>query len=197
VPPPKQRTPALQARVLAVAMATLERDGVAGFTTRKVAARASTSTKAVYELFGDRAGLIREVFFEGFRELGAQLVALPPREPREELERTVLGIRSFMREHPVLATVMFSRPFVDFDPGPDESRAGAVVRETIVDRVRRFLGDDAPAGDATDLAHVLLALVQGLAAQEAAGWLGTSRASIDRRWRLALDSLLDGAPVGP
>ena len=51
------------------------------------------------------------------------------------------------------------------------------------------------AGDATDIAHVLLALAQGLAAQEVAGWLGTSRASVDRRWALAVDAVLDG--LGP
>jgi hypothetical protein len=39
---------------------------------------------------------------------------------------------------------------------------------------------------------VLLALAQGLAAQETAGWLGTSKASIDRRWKLAFDATLDG-----
>ena len=33
--------------------------------------RAQTSTPAVYELFGDKAGLVREVFFEGFRLLRA------------------------------------------------------------------------------------------------------------------------------
>ena len=44
-------------------------DGIAGFTTRRVAQEAETSTPAVYELFGDKAGLVREVFFEGFRLL--------------------------------------------------------------------------------------------------------------------------------
>ena len=47
-------------------------------------------------------------------------------------------------------------------------------------------------GNETDIAHVLLALVQGLAAQERAGWLGTSKASIGRRWSLALRATLDG-----
>jgi hypothetical protein len=47
-------------------------------------------------------------------------------------------------------------------------------------------------GDPTDLAHVLVALVQGLAAAENAGRLGTSRASVERRWRLGVSSLLDG-----
>ena len=63
MPRTKQRTPALREQLLVVALDTLDRDGVAGLTTRRVAERAATSTPAVYELFGDKAGLVREVFF--------------------------------------------------------------------------------------------------------------------------------------
>jgi hypothetical protein len=48
------------------------------------------------------------------------------------------------------------------------------------------------SGDPTDIAHVLLGLALGLAAQEAAGWLGTSQASVNRRWSLGAEILLDG-----
>lgn len=65
-----------------------------------------------------------------------------------------------------IAQVMFPRTFAGFDPGPDE------------------------------VAHVLLALAQGLAAQETAGWLGTSRASMDRRWDLAIRAALRGIGAG-
>jgi hypothetical protein len=53
------------------------------------------------------------------------------------------------------------------------------------------------AGDPTDIAHVLLATVQGLAVQESGGWLGSTPASIERRWALAVNAVLRGvrAPV--
>jgi AcrR family transcriptional regulator len=73
MPRPKQRTPQLRDRVLQAAVDTLTNSGVAGFTTRKVAEGAGTSTPAVYELFSDKAGLVREVFFEGFRMLYRRL----------------------------------------------------------------------------------------------------------------------------
>ena len=66
------------------------------------------------------------------------------------------------------------------------------MRELVVGRVRRCVDAGVLAGDATDIAHVLVALAQGLAAQEAAGWLGTSAASIERRWALAVDAVLTG-----
>jgi AcrR family transcriptional regulator len=189
----KLRTPELRDRVLRVAVDTLADAGVAGFTTRRVASGADTSLPAVYELFGDKAGLVREVFFEGFRRLRAGLDDLPRSEDtRADLLAVLAVYRRFLRANPELADVMFSRPFADFDPGPDEARAGADVRELVVGRVRRAVDAGVLTGDATDIAHVLVALAQGLAAQEAAGWLGTSVASIERRWALAVDAVLTG-----
>jgi AcrR family transcriptional regulator len=193
VPRPKQRTPELRDRVLQVAVATLAGDGVVGLTTRKVAQRADTSIPAVYELFGDKAGLVREVFFEGFRQLHRRIEETEESDdPRADLQLLLEAFRRFVRENPVLAEIMFSRPFADFDPGPDELTAGSAVRELVVARVRRCIDVGLLAGNETDIAHVLVALVQGLAAQETAGWLGTSKASVNRRWALAINATLDG-----
>jgi AcrR family transcriptional regulator len=193
VPRTKLRTQELRDHVVSVAVATLAAEGVTGFTTRAVAQQAQTSTPAVYELFGDKAGLLREVFFEGFRLLRrdfGQLAASA--DPRGDLIAVVEAFRAFARQNPVLAQVMFSRPFADFDPGPAEREAGSAVREFIVARVRRATEAGLLHGDDTDIAHVLVALAQGLAVQESAGWLGTSQASRDRRWGLAIRAVLDG-----
>jgi len=193
VPRAKQRTPELRDRVLRVAVALLAREGAAQLTTRRVAEHAGTSTPAVYELFGDKAGLVREIFFEGFRMLRRQFDRLAESDdPRADLARVMQAFRAFIRENPVLAELMFLRRFTDFDPGPSERDAGRAVREFIVGRVQRCIDAGLFSGDAADLAHALVALTQGLAANEVAGWLGTSKASIERRWQLAIDALLDG-----
>jgi AcrR family transcriptional regulator len=193
VPRTKLRTADLKSRLLASAIATLEAEGVAGLTTRRVASGASTSTPAVYELFGDRAGLVRELFFEGFRRLAEWLgEAAQSADQVEDLVRLVEAYRAFALANPGLAEIMFARPFADFDPGPDEALAGREARRTVLDCVRRCTEAGAIEGDREDVAHVLLALAQGLAAQESAGWLGSSVASRDRRWRLGVRALLAG-----
>lgn len=198
MPRPKLRTPELRERVLDTAVELLAREGVAGFTTRGVAREAETSTPAVYELFGDRAGLLREVFFEGFALLRRELDALPRSgDPRADLIGLAGIYRDFMRARPVLAQLMFSRPFADFDPSRAELEAGASVRRFIVERVCRAIDAGLLCGDETDLAHVLVALVQGLVAAESTERLGGTRRSIDRRWRLALDAILDGLSARP
>jgi AcrR family transcriptional regulator len=193
MPRQKQRTTELRDRVLGAAVQTLTTDGVAGLTARRVAHDAQTSTPAVYELFGDKGGLIRAIFFEGFRMLRRHLdQTVRAGDERTALHQTITALRTFMRDSPALARVMFERPFADFDPGPEDIRAGASVREFIIDRVRDCVDARIISGDPTDIAHVLLGLALGLAAQEAAGWLGTSQASVDRRWSLGAEILLNG-----
>lgn len=196
MPRPKQRTPELRDHVLRVAVDLLVREGVAAFTTRKVAEDAATSTPAVYELFGDKAGLVREMFLEGFRMLRRRFDAIPESDdPRADLVRVGHAFRAFLVEHAVLAELMFLRRFADFDPGPSGTEAGDAIRTFLVGRVRRCIDAGLLAGDATDIAHVLVSTIQGLAATEMAGWLGTSEASVQRRWDLAIRAVLDG--LGP
>jgi AcrR family transcriptional regulator len=196
VPRPKQRTDALRERALASALAVLDEEGVAGLTTRTVARRANASVPAIYEVFGDKSGLIREVFFEGFRMLGDDLAAVPQAaSPLEGLRHLADAFREFIVANPVLAEIMFSRPFADFDPGPEELAAGEAVRDIFLDRIRRCLDEGALAGDAVDIAHVLLAMAKGLAVQEAGCWLGTTARSVERRWRLGVHALLAGFAI--
>jgi AcrR family transcriptional regulator len=193
VPRAKQRTPELRDRLLRVAVSVLGSEGAAQLTTRRVAEQAQTSTPAVYELFGDKAGLVREIFFEGFRMLRARFDEVAETDdPRADLVRVLQAFRAFIRENPVLSELMFARRFTDFDPGPSDREAGSAVRDFIVARVQRAIGAGALAGDATDIAHVLVSMTQGLAATELAGWLGSSKASVERRWKLAIDAILAG-----
>jgi AcrR family transcriptional regulator len=198
MPPAKQRTAALKERLLVGAVDLLADEGAAGFTARSLAARADTSAPAVYELFGDKSGVVRAVYFEGFRRLSAELRALAETsDPVADLRALAATYRRFVVGHRELADVMFSRPFTDFSPGPEELRATSSVRECIVDGVRRCLQAGAFDGDETDLAHVFVALVQGMAFAEAAGRLGRSRASVERRWRVALNALFAGFAARP
>lgn len=199
VPRAKTRTPELRDHVVRVALETLANEGVGGFTARRVAADASTSTPAVYELFGDKAGLVRELFFEGFRMLGRHYRALEPSDdPVEDLVLLAQLYRAFAQQNPELVRIMFSRAFADFDPGSDDARAGTEVREVVVGHIGRGVDAGQLQGDPTDIAHGLVALTHGLAEAEASSRLGTSRASVERRWDQSVRALLHGyAPPGP
>ena len=192
MPRPKQRTPELRDRVLQVAVSTLNQDGLSGFTTRRVAEQAGTSVPAVYELFQNKPGLVRAVFFEGFRMLGRRLLAVPETDDAvADVQRLIPVFRRFCLDYPALARVMFSRPFQDFDSGPEEL-ASPSVREIFVGRIKRCTDAGLLTGDPVDIAHVLLALAQGLAVQEGGRWLGKSKASVNRRWEVGVTGILRG-----
>jgi AcrR family transcriptional regulator len=191
VPRVKQRTPELRDRVVDVAVSTLCEGGMSGLTTRRVAERAGTSVPAVYELFSDKDGLLRAVFIEGFRRLGTELIAIPETaDALADLRAVIPVFRRFCLDYPPLARVMFSRPFQDLDP--ERLVAAPTVREILVGKVQRCVDAGSLMGDPVDIAHVLLALAQGLAVQEAGRWLGTSTDSVNRRWDVGVQAVLAG-----
>jgi AcrR family transcriptional regulator len=193
VPRLKQRTTALRERGVASALAVLAEQGAGGLTTRTVARRAEASVPAIYEVFGDKSGLIREVFFEGFRMLGEELSEVPPAvNPVEALRRACDAFRQFILGNPALAQVMFARPFTDFAPTDEDNKAGLRVSKVFVHHARLAVDAGLLAGNPTDIAHIFFAFAQGLAAAEGAHRLGSSKRSVDRRWHLGLNALIQG-----
>ena len=103
--------------MVGVSLATLERDGPTAITARNIAAVSGASTAALYELFGDKSGLIRGIFFEGFAQLAERLEALPSSDsPRNDVIASLEASRRFALESPMLFEVMYARPFIEFEP---------------------------------------------------------------------------------
>lgn len=193
MPRPRLRTEGLRAHLLDTAIDVLAEGGPTAVTTRNVAARAGTTAPAIYELFGDKAGMIRAVFFEGFRRLGEDLAALPaPSGSTDDIAAAVRTFRLFARRHPHLFDVMYGQPFESFSPDNDERRLGDSTRTSITARVQACLDAGSLHGDALDIAHAIIGLAIGLASQEVGDWLGSSGASRDRRWNVAVTALLRG-----
>lgn len=197
MPRKKLRTDALRDALLAEALTLLERGGATAVTARAVAAAAGTSPPAVYELFGNKSGLARAMYFEGFERLHENLSAAhlasagaDEHEAVEALRATWWTIRTFSRKHPALTQLMFARSFSEFEPSPEDLRAADATRRHIVARVADVVDVGVLVGRPKDLAHVYLALAQGLALQEAAGWLGRSSSSVKRKWELGFDAFL-------
>ena len=189
IPRTKQRTPELRARVLDAATRIVTTHGAGGLTARRLADAAGTSPAAVYELFGDKRGVVRALFFAGFARLAEALADVAETDdPVADLEALARAYRGFLIGHPGLALIMFSRPFAEFDPAPEEEAAGAAVRARLVEAVRRAPLDGRP----DDIALVALALIEGLAAAEVSQRLGSSPATVERRWTAGIRALIVG-----
>lgn len=196
MPRAKLRTDRLRDDVLAAAMELVEGDRTA-LTARAVAGAAQTSTAAVYELFGDKAGVLRAVFYEAFRRLHDELSAVPTTDdPRADLVSLLAATREFALAHPMWFEVMFARPFAQLVPDPNDSDAAAGIIRLVMDVVDRALTAEVLVGDRRDIAHVVIAVNRGLIASELTGVAGSTAANIDRRWRLGIDAVLDGFGPG-
>ena len=169
-------------------------EGPAALTTRGVADRAQTSSSAVYTLFGDKPGLIRAMFVEGFRRLARRFAEVDRTDrPLDDLAALGEAFRANARANPHLYDLMFGNPFPDVQPEDSEAREAMASFEVLVDAVRRCLDEGLiPAGtDVDDVAMMLFGLVQGMASLELKGWLGSPEEA-DRRWALALGAPLKG-----
>jgi AcrR family transcriptional regulator len=193
MPRRKQRTPELAEQVLQAALGLLGSEGLDALTARRLAGEANTSPAAIYELFADKAGVVRAIFFSGFERLAEHLGEPEPgAQGLDELALLARRYRSFMLAHPAWSAVMFSRPFASFDPAPNERAAGAAVRERILAAVRAAVAGRELRGDPVDIGHAYVALIHGLAAAEISHRLGSSDAALQLRWDVSVRALLRG-----
>src|SRR5438309_5289882 len=103
MPRRKSRTPELRVELLRCAVAVLEDEGPVALRARRVASAAGTSTGALYELFGDKTGLIRAIFYEGFTLLAARLGSVPiTNDARADVIALLGASRAFALEHSML-----------------------------------------------------------------------------------------------
>jgi AcrR family transcriptional regulator len=193
VPRPRTHDETLRLRLLDEGGRLLAAEGPAALTTRRLAERAGTSSSAVYSLFGDKPGLLRAMFVEGFRRLACRFAELPRTDdPGADLLALGWAFRANALANPHLYDLMFRSPFPGLDLPVEDCEEALATFQVLVSAVRRCLeaGVIAPA-DPDDVAQMLFGLVDGLAGLELRGWLGESETA-GRRWELALSVALRG-----
>jgi AcrR family transcriptional regulator len=171
----------------------LAEEGPAALSTRRVAQATGTSTTAVYNLFGDKAGLVREMFLEGFDRLTAAFAAVPRTgDPAADLLALGDAYRANARDNPHLYELMFGRPVPEFRPDAEAGRRIQPTFDALVAACARCVeaGAFAPA-EPYAIAVQLNAMAHGLASLELRGALG-EEAEADAHWKRAFASLFKG-----
>ena len=200
---PRTHDDAVRRRLIDRAALAISRSGPEGLSLRTVATEASTTTAAVYSLFGSREGLVAAVVEEGFRRFGAHLAAAPGSEdPVADLLALGVAYRTSALADPHYYRAMFAPGHAvagDVEaPGPNAaptagaSRA-AVARPTFlalraaVERVLRAQRRE--AADAEEVALHLWSLAHGLVSLELAGLLPGDAGERAQRYAAALRSM--------
>jgi AcrR family transcriptional regulator len=100
--PAAGETPARDPRreILSAASALLFEGGSEGLTIRRLALRCGYTAPAIYQIFGDKAGLLDAILREAIDQLFERIARLPEAEPRERIRMQFREIVRFGREHP-------------------------------------------------------------------------------------------------
>ena len=187
-----------RAALLAAAELIVAEGGPGALSVRAVAARAGTSTRAVYSLFGSKDGLLVQALARGaFEFLYAEIAKLEETEdPAADLvDVGVLVVRRLVREHPALYRIAFQRIVPGMEAGPELTAARQRAWHQLVGKLERLeaaglLGDTSAA----DAAVAFNAMMEGLGNAELRGAVLRllREGSEEQAWRDALMTLVRG-----
>ena len=169
----------------------LQEAGVEGLSIRAVADRVGTTTRAVYTVFGSKAGLLAALGQRAFGVLGTGVAALPETDDAaaDLVEATLRAFRRFALDHPALFRLAIQQ--VAVTPGVvTEFAPAAASSYALYERRVARVGDLPP-----DAALVIQALCEGLAALELRCGLAPDIG--ERRWREAVSALVGGLQQRP
>ncbi|MEV0647704.1 TetR/AcrR family transcriptional regulator [Phytomonospora sp. NPDC050363] len=170
----------------------LAEEGPAALSTRRVAQEVGVSTTAVYSLFGDKAGLVREMFLAGFERLAEAFDAVPRTDdPVADLLALGGAYRASARANPHLYELMFGRPVPEFEPDGETGERIRPTFDALVAAVARCVDVGAVKGRPDDVAVQLNALAHGLSSLELRGALGGAEEA-EGVWGRAFGAMVRG-----
>jgi AcrR family transcriptional regulator len=189
---PRTHDEKLRLRLLDEGGRLLAEEGPAALTVRRLAERAGTSPSAVYSLFGDKWGLVEEMFREGFRRFAERIAALKPSDdPVADLDALGAAYRANGRANPHLYDLMFGQPFPQFQPREEVGALAMGTFGALVEAVGRCVDAGLLEGDSFTLAAIFYSLIDGLTGLELIGWLGSPERA-DEIWARAEAALFRG-----
>ena len=169
--------------------------GPAALSARGVADAATTTTRAVYSIFGSMSGLLEALAMRLFELLNEALdTVLLTDDPHADLiNASINGFRLVAIRHAPLYNLVFLRVVPDLALGQDFHRLANATfgrLESLVTRIPRPRGRRSPT--TREFARTVHALTEGLATMELRGALGPPQEA-ERMWRAALTMLLASA----
>lgn len=189
---PREHDERTAASLLEAAERAVQDNGPAGLSVRGVASEVGTTTRAVYSLFGSKAGLIAALAAHGFDLLGEGVGQVPTtRSPYGDLIEAGLVFRRFAVEHPSLFRIVFQSDPSPLRTSPSVRHAAGSALDVLKARIRRL--DDAETLDGHTIDEAALhfhAMCEGLAGLELRGTF--TPGSAERLWRQGLGAVVRG-----
>jgi AcrR family transcriptional regulator len=161
---------AVESALLDAARRLLAAEGVGALSVRRIATEAGVAPMGVYSRFGDKHGIIEELFIEGFRLLTTYVTAVPGPNPLESIRNGMAGYRLFALENGAHYSLMFDKSVADFDPPQNCLDVADGSLGTLVQIVERGIADGLLRdGDPLEIAQRIWAAGHGAVSLELRG----------------------------
>lgn len=128
-----QHAEIVRLNIIEVAAAIMQENGPEAVTIRKVAEKMECPTKIIYNLFGSKEGLAKELFLEGCKLLAASFQAVPEQANLKLYLRDLSqAYWDFSRNYTSYYMVMFGGAFSEFKPEEESLQAiGTALQQVI------------------------------------------------------------------
>ncbi len=187
---PREHGENTAAALLDAAEHTIAEEGIDALSLREVARAASTTTRAIYTLFGSKEGMLGALGVRAFNLLQREIEALPATDqPTDDLIDVALVFRRFALEHPALFSIAFHHADPAISPRFRSARLDALA--VLHKRFEPLADADLLAGRSVpEAATQFGALGEGIVWTELRG--NPLPPDPERFWRNAFHALITG-----
>ncbi|AIQ53104.1 TetR/AcrR family transcriptional regulator [Paenibacillus sp. FSL R7-0331] len=129
-----QHNELLRRNIIETAASIMQKSGPEAVTIRRVAEKMECPTKIIYNLFGSKEGLAKELFMEGCKLLADAFQAVPM---QADLKQYLLNLGqaywNFSKEYTSYYMVMFGGAFSEFKPEAESLQAMVTALQQLTD----------------------------------------------------------------
>lgn len=174
----------------------LVQEGPNALTMRRIAEIVGCSTTVLYTMFGNKQGLVDELYLRGFDILQESLEAISPSsDSRNYIYTLCFAYRDFAIANPSYYSIMFLKVIPEYNPSEANLKLGQESLELLVRAIGDCVIDERLTEDeAWEIARVIWATVHGHVGLELAGYLNysgiSSRQILGKALRALVNELL-------
>ncbi|MEL6322030.1 MAG: TetR/AcrR family transcriptional regulator [Cyanobacteria bacterium J06626_14] len=149
----------------------LMREGTPALSMRRIAKLVGCSTTVLYTMFGNKQGLVDELYLRGFEMMRQALEAVPRSDsPQNDIYALCGAYRDFALAHSTYYAIMFLKTVPEYTPSKANIQLGETSLQLVVDVVHDCVTPRSIAeNEAWDIARIIWATVHGHVGLELAG----------------------------
>lgn len=149
----------------------LMQEGATALSMRRIAQLVGCSTTVIYTMFGNKQGLVDELYLRGFDMVRQALEAVSrPEIPQDYIYDLCNAYLNFALTHPTYYAIMFLKVMPEYVPSETNRQLGQKSFQLLVNAVQDCIAPGPnPEDEAWEIARIIWAIVHGHVGLELAG----------------------------